>query len=173
MILLEGTRGIDRIFMTSAIAVNDATIAVLQKGGFVYLDYEYAVGKPFVTPSASLADGSGANGLKKKTIYPVFITRPEPGTPRDDFKPIDSQGLITVIMDSGYECFATSDSYHQDPANGYPDIARGDALKVVSNADTGNRPKLVVDNDGAGTFETTVSYALSTVSDGKVRIKWL
>lgn len=173
MLLLEGTRGIDRIHTTNAVCYDQATIDALQKGGFVYLTYEYSAAKPFVAPVARLADDTGTNWLKKKTIYPVFIARAEPGTPRDDFKPIDNQGLITIIQDHGFECFVTDESYFQDGGVNYADIQAGDALKIVNSATTDNKPKLVVDNSGAGTIDTTVAVALTSAIEGKVRILWL
>jgi hypothetical protein len=174
MLLLEGTRGIERIFMTSAVAADASTIATLQKGGFVYLTYSYTTDKPFVAPTATLANEDGSTGLKYKTIYPVFISRkqPETGEQNPDFKPIGDDGIISIIADHGFECFVTEDSYYQDGST-YPNIAAGDALKICNNTATSDRPKLIQDNSGAGTFATTVAYALSAAVNGKLRILWL
>ena len=172
MLLLEGTKGLDRLFMTGAKAADADTIAILQYGGFVYLTYDYSATKPFVNPAASVADGSGSNLLKTRAIYPVFIVRPQPGTPRTDFKPIGDDGLISIIQDHGFECFFTSDSYVSGGGT-YDEITAGDALKVLSNANTSDRPKLVVDNSGAGTLATTVAIALSAPVAGEIRVMWL
>jgi hypothetical protein len=123
---------------------------------------------------ANLADETSTNSLKCKTIYPVFISRPAPGDPRTDFNPIDEQGIITIIMDHGFEAFVNSDSYYQDGGT-YPNIAAGDALKIANNSDTSDRPKLIVDNSGDGTFKTTVAYALTPVNTdaNEIRIWWV
>src|SRR5690606_35667096 len=76
MFILKDTQGLDRAFFTQARCADEITRATLQKGGFVYL--EHSASPNFGTPIARLADGTGTNALKKKLVYPVMITRPEP-----------------------------------------------------------------------------------------------
>lgn len=174
MLLLEGTP-LDRLFTTQAVCADEATRSILQKGGFVYLTYNGS--SHFSSPVASLADGTGTNELKKRTIYPVLITRIATGAPRTDFYPINETGLITIIMDHNFEAYVTADSYLED-GDTYPTIAAGDALKVFLHADdTAGRPKLIQDNGGVASAGTTCAFALTPTigsgSEAKIRILWL
>lgn len=179
MLLLEGTP-LDRLFTTQAVCADEATRSILQKGGFVYLTYNGS--SHFSTPVASLADGTEINELKKKTIYPVLITRIAPGTPRSDFNPINESGLITIIMDHAFEAYVTADSYLEGTpvplGTTYKTIAAGDALKIfLHETDTEGRPKLIAETSGVAVVTTTVAYALTpTIGSGteaKIRILWL
>jgi hypothetical protein len=187
MLILKGYAGLDRIFRTQARCADEDVRTSLQKGGFVYLTYSYptAIDSQFVVPLANIADHTDANYLKHKLIYPVLIERPEPGTPRTDFKPINEAGLITILV-GGFECFVNTYSYISDLTVGgqtHAAIVAGSPLKIYKHtqanlrsdagltAANGDRAMLVM---GTGTWETTVAYALSGVlTNGEIRIKWI
>jgi len=189
MIILKGHAGIDRIFRTQARCANEDVRKSLQKGGFVYLTYTYptAIDSQFVVPVANIADHASTSGnfLMHKLIYPVLIERPEPGTPRTDFKPINESGLITILV-GGFECFVNKYSYISDKTVGgvtHDAIVPGTPLKIYKHTESdlrtdagltdvnGDRAMLVA---GDGKWETTVAYALSGVlTNGEIRIKWI
>jgi|SRR5690606_32199713 len=183
MFILKDTQGLDRAFFTQARCADEITRATLQKGGFVYL--EHSASPNFGTPIARLADGTGTNALKKKLVYPVMITRPEPGTPRTDFKQIPESGLITIIKFS-LEGYVDKWSYFED-GDTYANIAQGDALKIAliakedinanenygADATLYDRPMLVKDGNGSGTYATTIAICDANPVNGEMKIRFL
>lgn len=186
MVILKGFAGLDRIFRTQARCADESVRTSLQKGGFVYLTYSYptTIDSQYVVPVANIANHSGSS-LTYKLVYPVLIMRPEPGSPRIDFKPIGPDGLITILV-GGFECFVNKYSYISDKTVGstaHAAITAGTPLSIHKHTESelrtdaglsdanGDRAMLVA---GTGTWETTVAYALSGVlTNGEIRIKWI
>lgn len=154
------------LFVGSAVCADEATRAVLQKGGFVFITNNEK-GK---TPIANLpqpTDDSAPNVLNTKLIYPVFI--PRKADAAANFYPIQQDGLISYIDDTNYTGYVDLDSFSVTGLT-HTAISAGDPLTIANDADTDNVPKLVI---GDGTYETTVAYCIAPPTDTEMKIKWI
>lgn len=178
--LIDSIPWVNQIFFDTAKVTTANEIATLQKGGFIYLDAAAGQGVQKIAKvpidsdvtgaDSALTTGQGANLLKVKCIYPVFISRPQD----TDFNPIGSNGLITFINGTRYEGWLTADSYYQDGST-YPTITAGAPLVLSAASAVGGRPKLVAPalNAGNNLALRIVAYALSPVVNGEVKIRWV
>lgn len=122
------------LFIGSAKCADEATRAILQNGGFIYLTN---VGKN-QTPTANIPEptaSTGANVLQKLTVYPVFIPRKADAT--NNFYPIQADGLVSYIDDTNYTGYVDTDSYSGTPVAGdllILDNIAGVAKLIVSGA---------------------------------------
>lgn len=189
MLILKGHAGLDRIFRTQARCADETVKESLQRGGFVYLEYNYAVANDqlYTVPLAHIADevdGGDEPAFKKKMVYPVFIERSAPGTPREDFKPINESKLITVLMGT-FNCFFNNYSYVSDltvNSVAYGAITPGCALKIKKFTETQCRNEIGLTDQvgpramlvkGDGTFQLTVAYAESApLSNNMLKVRW-
>ncbi len=158
------------LFIGSAVCADSATIAVLQKGGFIYLTN---TGKG-QTPTANLPDpaaSTGFNVLQKLTVYPVFIPRKQDTT--NNFNPIQADGLISYIDDTRYTGYVDTDSYYSGTGDSHTVILAGDLLVLAKDTSTGNIAKLVAAS-GTPAIASVLAVCLAAPNaDGEMKIKWL
>lgn len=157
-------------------ATQATNLALLQKGGFIYLTSATTQsGQKIARMAVPTATGgiTAADYQTTRLVYPIFITREQDA----NFDPIRSNAILTFINGTTkYEGWVNADSYHTlDTIGTYPTIAAGEpmALKTVSSG----RPKLCVltnaEKASTASLKKVVAYAMSAVVNGEVKIKWV
>ncbi len=166
---------VTNLFVGSAVCADEATRAVLQNGGFVFITNN-GKGK---TPTANLpqpTDDAGVSVLNTKLVYPVFIPRKKDVAA--NFEPIQQDGLISYVDDTNYTGYVDRDSFTLAGGS----ISAGDALVILNDAaaevpgtpgtgGTSGIPKLSKSTDGS--METTVAYCIAPPTATEMKIKWI
>lgn len=167
----------DSAVLQEADSATQATnLALLQKGGFIYLTAATTQGGQKIArmavPTATIEIGA-SDFQKTRLVYPIFITREQDA----DFSPLKTNGILTFINGTThYEGWVNSDSYYQNGST-YPTIAAGEPMALKPNPDSSGRSKLCVltntEKASAKSLKKVVAYAMSAVVDGEVKIRWV